>query len=62
MPVSDSTMVSSDFFSRPSSCARFGSFQTLESSSSALTCSSFSDFTSKSKIPPQIGGAFGQIF
>ena len=31
------TTVSSDFFSRPSSCARFGSFQTAGFSSAALT-------------------------
>ena len=31
------TTVSSDFFSRPSSCARLGSFQTLGFSSAALT-------------------------
>jgi hypothetical protein len=36
------------------------SFQTLGSSSSALTCSSFSDFT-KSKIPPKLGGTGGQV-
>jgi hypothetical protein len=54
MPVRDSTIASSDFFSLPKSCARLGSSQTLGSSSSALTCSSFSDFRSKSKIPPKI--------
>jgi hypothetical protein len=31
------TTVSSAFFSRPSSCARFGSFQTAGFSSAALT-------------------------
>jgi len=31
------TTVSSDFFSRPSSCARLGSFQTFGFSSAALT-------------------------
>jgi hypothetical protein len=37
-----STTVSSDFFSRPSSCARFGSFQTAGFSSAALTSFSLS--------------------
>jgi len=36
------TTVSSDFFSRPSSCARFGSFQTAGFSSAALTSLSLS--------------------
>lgn len=54
-------MASSDFFSLPRSCARLGSSQTFGSSSSALTCSSFSDFRSKSKIPPKILLARGQI-
>jgi hypothetical protein len=39
----------------------FGSFQTVGSSSSSFTCSSFSDFLSKSKIPPKFGFARGQI-
>jgi hypothetical protein len=41
-----STTVSSDFFSRPSSCARFGSFQTFGFSSAALTSFSRSDLRS----------------
>jgi hypothetical protein len=40
------TTVSSDFFSRPSSCARFGSFQTFGFSSAALTSFSRSDLRS----------------
>jgi hypothetical protein len=43
------------------SWAFFGSFQTAGSSSSAFSCSSFSDFLSKSKIPPKFGFAGGQI-
>jgi hypothetical protein len=39
----------------------FWSFQTAGSSSSWLTCSSFSDFRSKSKIPPKFGFATGQV-
>lgn len=48
-------MASNDFFSLPSSCARLGSSHTLGSSNSPLTCSSFSDLISKSKIPPKFG-------
>jgi hypothetical protein len=59
--VSEKTMASSDFFSLPRSWAFFGSFQTAGSSSSPFTCSSFSDFWSKSKIPPKFGFARGQI-
>jgi hypothetical protein len=59
--VSEKTMASSDFFSLPRSWAFFGSFQTAGSSSSPFTCSSFSDFVSKSKIPPKFGFARGQI-
>jgi hypothetical protein len=43
------------------SWAFFGSFQTAGSSSSAFSCSSFSDFLSKSKIPPKFGFAVGQV-
>ena len=41
-----STTVSSDFFSRPSSCARLGSSQTAGFSSAALTSFSRSDLRS----------------
>jgi hypothetical protein len=41
-----STTVSSAFFSRPSSCARLGSFQTFGFSSAALTSFSRSDLRS----------------
>jgi hypothetical protein len=51
------TTASSDFFPR---LGFFGSFQTVGSSSSSFTCSSFSDL-SKSKIPPKFGFARGQI-
>ncbi|AMP03774.1 hypothetical protein CPter91_1394 [Collimonas pratensis] len=54
-------MASSDFFSLPRSWARFWSFQTSGSSSSPLTWSSFSNFVSKSKIPPKFGFATGQV-
>ena len=50
--VSVTTTPSSAFFSLPSSCARLGSFQTVGSSSQALTVLSLSDLASKSKIPP----------
>jgi hypothetical protein len=55
------TIASSAFFSLPRSWARFGSFQTVGSSSSSLTCSSFSDLTAKSKIPPKFGFADRQV-
>jgi len=41
-----STTVSSERFSLPSSCARFGSFQTSGFSSAALTSASFRAFWS----------------
>jgi len=41
-----STTASSDFFSRPSACAFFGSFQTVGSSSAALTSLRRRDFSS----------------
>jgi hypothetical protein len=47
-----STTPSSSFFSLPSSCAFFGSFQTSGASSSRLTSLSLAFFRSKSKIPP----------
>jgi hypothetical protein len=59
--VSVKTIASSAFFSLPRSWARFGSFQTVGSSNSSLTCSSFSDFVSKSKIPPKFGFAGREI-
>ena len=43
--------------SRPSPCARSGSFHIFGSSSSRLTSTSRSDFLSKSKIPPERMGA-----
>src|SRR5690606_18256318 len=49
------------FFSLPISWAFFGSFQIDGSSISWLTCSSFSDFLSKSKIPPKFGLTTGQV-
>src|SRR5205085_11064110 len=52
------------FFSLESSCAFFWSFQTVGSSSEALTVLRRSDFASKSKIPPEglrAGGEIGQL-
>jgi hypothetical protein len=64
-PVSSSvivpTMPSSSFFSLPSACARSGESQIFGSSSSRETTASRSDFTSKSKIPPQLGGALRKV-
>jgi hypothetical protein len=49
------TIASRAFFSLPSSCARFWSFQSLGSSNSRFSaCRRFS-LASKSKIPPQLG-------
>jgi hypothetical protein len=45
------------FFSLPSSCARCGLSHSLGSSSSRFSASSLRSFASKSKIPPQLGGA-----
>jgi hypothetical protein len=59
--VSTWTTSSSAFFSLPSACARFWSSQIFGSSSSRATSVNRTDFTSKSKIPPQIGGARPQI-
>src|SRR6185369_10229096 len=55
------TMPSRSFFSLPSACARSGESQILGSSSSRETTASRSDFTSKSKIPPQLGGALREV-
>jgi hypothetical protein len=55
------TTSSSCFFSLPSSCAFFGSFQTCGSSSEALTVLSRSDLASKSKIPPESFGTCGEV-
>jgi len=55
------TTPSSCFFSRPSSCAFLGSFQTWGSSSEALTVLRRSDLASKSKIPPEGFGAGGEV-
>jgi hypothetical protein len=55
------TTASSCFFSRPSSWAFLGSFQTAGSSSDALTVLRRSDLASKSKIPPEVGGTGLQI-
>ena len=55
------TTPSSCFFSLPRSCARCGSSQIFGSSSVFSTSTRRSDFTSKSKIPPQIGGARPEI-
>jgi len=54
------TTLSICFFSRPSSCARFWSSQTLGSSSSLATVFSRDALVSKSKIPPQVGSALLQ--
>jgi len=62
MSVIDSTVASRLFFSRPSSCARFGSDQTLGSSRSLLTSTRRFSFASKSKVPPQLRGPLLQVF
>ena len=59
--VSLSTTLSSSFFSLPSPCARSGLSQTFGSSSSRVTTASRSAFTSKSKIPPQLGRAMREV-
>jgi hypothetical protein len=51
------TVESSNFFSLPSSCPRFASFQIAGSSARRLTSISRSFFVSKSKIPPQLSRA-----
>jgi hypothetical protein len=45
----------------PSSWARLASSQTFGSSSARVTTSRRVFFASKSKIPPQLGGASGEI-
>ncbi len=55
------TTPSSCFFSRPSSWAFLGSFQTCGSSSEATTVLRRSDLASKSKIPPEGCGAGGEV-
>jgi hypothetical protein len=45
----------------PSSWAFFGSFQTVGSSSDALTVLRRSDLASKSKIPPEFLGPGAQV-
>jgi hypothetical protein len=59
--VRRATIPSSDFFSRPSSWARFASDQTFASSSARVTSSSRFCLASKSKIPPQLGLAGGEV-
>jgi hypothetical protein len=54
MDVSPATVASSDFFSRPSSCARLGSLQTFGSARSASSSVRRFCLVSKSKIPPQL--------
>jgi len=60
-PVSSSfsvvTTPSRIFRSRPSSCARFGSFQSAGSSSLAAISARRRSLSSKSKIPPQFDAA-----
>jgi hypothetical protein len=55
------TVASSDFFSLPRSCARFGSFQTLGSVRSVSTSVRRFSLPSKSKIPPQLCRPFVQV-
>jgi hypothetical protein len=55
------TTPSSNFFSRPSSWAFFGSSQTLGSSREALTVLNRSDLALKSKIPPKFSSAKGEV-
>jgi hypothetical protein len=54
MPVRVPTVPSSDFFSRPSSWARFGSFQMPGSANSFSTSARRFCLPSRSKIPPQL--------
>jgi hypothetical protein len=56
-----STTVSSDFFSRPRSCACLGSFQMSGDSRRSLTSSRRSRFRSYSKKPPQLAEAAAQV-
>src|SRR4029079_12255583 len=55
------TTVSSDLRSRPSSWARWLSLQNAGSSASLISSSRRARLVSKSKIPPQLGGALLQI-
>src|SRR5438045_3878611 len=55
------TTASRDFFSLPSSCARWGLSQSFGSSSSRLSASRRFFFASKSKIPPQFGRPYLQV-
>src|SRR5574343_1334493 len=55
------TTSSRERFSLPKACARLGSFQTAGSSSSALTSARRRDFSSQSKIPPELSGALSQV-
>jgi hypothetical protein len=55
------TVASRDFFSLPSSCARFWSLQTLGSASACSTSFSLFCLPSRSKIPPQLGGPGVQV-
>src|SRR3954470_4927645 len=52
---------SRDFFSRPSSWARFWSLHTLGSASSLSTAESRLCLDSRSKIPPQLGRALLEV-
>jgi hypothetical protein len=61
MAVRLPTVESRDFFSLPSSCARFWSLQTLGSASACSTSLRRRCLPSRSKIPPQLGGPGGQV-
>ena len=61
MPVSVPIVDSSVFFSRPSSCARFWSFQMPGSANSFSTCAKRSCLPARSKIPPQLLRPFLQV-
>lgn len=55
------TTSSRERFSLPRACARLGSFQTAGSSSSALTSARRRDFSSQSKMSPELSGALSQV-
>ena len=61
MPVSVPTVDSSDFFSRPSSWARFWSLQMPGSASSFSTSARRFCLPARSKIPPQLLRPFLQV-
>jgi hypothetical protein len=61
MALSRVTVASSAFFSLPSSCARFWSFQTAGSASACSTALRRFCLPSRSKIPPQLGGPGGEV-